>query len=243
MPVIPCLKGLHDSLVSHWSQVSLFTIADQDILEGAVGNVVSHPPTQLEYSVPCSLRAAPPRRLSEDYNRICITHKKLVKAGVVQCSVSLSDTPPSKVNLPISPSSPIPPAGQVQGSVHWGAVGDFSGVRTPDPVLHDRPSVIVVPPSSLPAVSSFLPPPSSRRAVLPSPTLLEGVASLLRQIPPTPDSSTSESSAESTVHHQETPHLPRRSLPRRKISSTDHCFLDLSGGIFPATGSPQATRK
>ena len=127
--------------------------------------------------------------MSQQYNRICKTHKKLVKTGAVQCSVSLSDTPPT-VNLPSSPSSPGPEPAQLGGSVHWGAVGDFSGVPTPyqTPDTSPRPSVITSAPSThtLPPPRLAVPPPNhpvvARQQILPSPTLLEGISVLLQDL-------------------------------------------------------------
>ena len=88
-------------------------------------------------------RLLPPRDISRHYNRICKTHKKLVKRGEIKCSVSLSESPevsnqeePSLIDqsvqyLPSAPDSPFPNLGHTIGSVHWGAVGEFSGVSTP----------------------------------------------------------------------------------------------------------------
>ena len=208
--------------------------------------VEPHPPHPTDSSGACSLRVAPPRRFSKEYNRICTTHKKLVKSGVVKCSVSLSDTPPSTVNLPSAPSSPIPHQVQQQeGSVHWGVVGDFSGVQTPELILEERPSVITLAPPSLPSRGLIpapppLPPyPSSLRAVLPSPTLLQGIASLLQQLPTSPEDSSSEFSSHQPVL---TPHLQKGGLVRRKISSTDPCFLEASTAeVFEQNQLPQTS--
>ena len=118
----------------------------------------------------CALKPAPPRSLniSREYNSICKTHQKLVKSGAVTCSVSLSDTPPT-VDLPPAPRSPCPVPPQLQGSVHWGAVGDFSGVQTPatspakespSPPLAVRGVSVIqsAPPALLPRSRQFAPP-------------------------------------------------------------------------------------
>ena len=48
-------------------------------------------------------------------------------------------------SLPSAPSSPgQAPVQQLEGSVHFGAVGDFSGVQTPDSSLAERVSVITL---------------------------------------------------------------------------------------------------
>ena len=113
----------------------------------------SHPPAASPATGVCITRPAPPRNVSHQYNRICKTHKKLVKSGAVQCSVSLSDTPPTTVNLPPAPLSPAPDSAQLGASVHWGAVGDFSGVQTPfqTPLSSpNRSTVTTIPPPALP---------------------------------------------------------------------------------------------
>ena len=211
--------------------------------------VESHPSNPTDSSAECSVRLAPPRRFSKEYNRICTTHKKLVKSGVVKCSVSLSDTPPNTVNLPSAPSSPIPlPVQQQEGSVHWGVVGDFSGFQTPEFILGDRPSVIALAPPSLPPRGLIpapppLPPyPSSLRVVLPSPTLLQGIGSLLQQIPPSPEGSSSDLSTDLAAQLVQTPHLPKGGLARRKISSTDPCFLEGSAAEVFGQGQLPQTR-
>ena len=107
----------------------------------------------------CHTTPAPPRNISQQYNRICKTHKKLVKTGAVHCSFSLSDTPP-KVNIPSAPSSPVP-LGQLEASVHFGVVGDFSGVQTPleqSPITSpQRQSVIKsAPPALVPREVPFI---------------------------------------------------------------------------------------
>ena len=65
------------------------------------------------------------------YNKICKTHKRLVKSGAFRCSDSLSDSPSAVVSLPSAPNSPIQETSVGLGSVHWGIVGEFSGVPTP----------------------------------------------------------------------------------------------------------------
>ena len=133
------------------------------------------------------------RTVSKQYREICPTHRQLVKSGRVKCSVSLSDTPPITVdpspnpivNLPSAPSSPNP-ANQHQGSVHWGAVGEHSGVKTPADSPQERSSVInlappVIPPRT-PNVIPPVPPPKPKPRLL-SPALVEGVSALLEKIP------------------------------------------------------------
>ena len=72
---------------------------------------------------------------SQQYRKTCPTHHKLVKSGQLRCSVSLSDSPVSNLDLPSAPTSPQPTYPSLQGSVHWGAVGDLSGAQTPDTSL------------------------------------------------------------------------------------------------------------
>ena len=185
----------------------------------------SHPPTTSTASGACATRPVPPRNVSQQYNRICTTHKKLVKSGAVQCSVSLSDTP-TTVNLPSAPSSPAPDSPQLGASVHWGVVGDFSGVQTPfvTPASSPtRPSVIIPVPHTLqptrPIVAQPLAPPP-RQQILPSPTLVEGVAALLQdQLPDYPDY----------------PASSRPAATRSMLSSTDPNILQES--YFPVAGS------
>ena len=108
---------------------------------------------------------------SQQYRKTCPTHHKLVKSGQLRCSVSLSDSPVSNLDLPSAPTSPQPTYHNLQGSVHWGAVGDLSGTQTPN--------------TSLEAFSGEgLPPPPPRRfASVLSPSLLDGVVSILKDIP------------------------------------------------------------
>ena len=70
--------------------------------------------TAVTASSPCVLAS---KNLSQQYNQICKTHKRLVKSGVVCCSVSLSDTPPTTLSLPSAPSSP-PEGPPRQDSLH-----------------------------------------------------------------------------------------------------------------------------
>ena len=116
-----------------------FTISDKaNTVVGSSGTQLNTP---TQPTVDCSLRQASPRRLSNEYNKICTTQKKLVKSGSVTCSVKLTDSPPTvtpTVDLVASTSDNTvtePPHLALEGSVHWGAVGDFSGVQTPDPSL------------------------------------------------------------------------------------------------------------
>ena len=133
------------------------------------------------------------RTVSKQYREICPTHRHLVKSGKVKCSVSLSDTPPITVdpspipivNLPSAPSSPDP-ASQQQASVHWGAVGEHSGVKTPVDSPQQRSSVINLAPPAIPprtpTVILPVPPPNPRSRLL-SQTLVQGVSAVLEQIP------------------------------------------------------------
>ena len=95
------------------------------------GQSHSHPPTRTVSSVKCYLRPAPFRRFSETYENICVTHKRLVRSGVINCSIPLSSSPPDIEVLPSVPLSPIEYSDH-KGSVHWGAIGPFSGVATPN---------------------------------------------------------------------------------------------------------------
>ena len=95
------------------------------------GQSHSHPPTRTVSSTECYLRPAPFRRFSETYENICVTHKRLVRSGLINCSIPLSISPPDIEVLPSAPLSPIACTDH-QGSVHWGAIGQFSGVATPD---------------------------------------------------------------------------------------------------------------
>ena len=150
----------------------------------------SHPPNP-SIADPSSVTTS--RTVSNQYRQICPTHRKLVKSGKVKCSISLSDTPPITVdpspipivNLPSAPSSPNP-ASQQQGSVHWGAVGEHSGVKTPADSPEERSSVInlapPVIPSRTPTVILPVPPPKPKSRLL-SPALVHGVSAILEQIP------------------------------------------------------------
>ena len=147
-----------------------------------------HQPTPKAGVQKCSTKSAPPRSLniSRQYNQICTTHRRLVKSGAVTCSVSLSDSPPepvpssdpltNTVSLPSAPSSPLPfhPL-PPEGSVHWGVVGDCSGVQTPDtpPNLGAvrGVSVIRTAPPAVPARGLHLrPPPLPPAGTEPTPT-------------------------------------------------------------------------
>ena len=164
-------------------QVFCVTITDEN---STVGIGESHPPTQVVSSAGnslvgsavsnlttpaqtpalCSIRKVAPRRLSSEYNKICKTHKKLVKSGSVTCSVRLSDSP-TKVAATVNPldSTPdatrisVPPA-TVEGSVHWGSLRDISGVQTPatSPTASSPPSAstsgLAVPQPSAPPLPS-----------------------------------------------------------------------------------------
>ena len=124
-------------------------------------------------SSPCVLAS---KYLSKQYNKICKTHKRLVKSGLVRCSVSLSDTPPDKLSLPSAPSSP-PDSHPRQDSVHWGIVGEFSGVPTPEELSPSK-----VPKVPQPLGSSAQRVPVIRRPITPSSNLLQGVSALLEEL-------------------------------------------------------------
>ena len=164
---------------------------------------VTHPPTQNIQE--CVTRPAPPRgsSVSREYNSICKTHKRLVKSGAVTCSVSLSDSPPT-VELPPAPSSPLPVLPSLEGSTHFGAVGDFSGVQTPDPNQVTPP----IPPS------------------VPQPKPGVRGVSVIRSAPaalaprPTPTS------------HPPTPTSSRTGVIPKRLSSTDPQVLDISETIL-----------
>ena len=162
-----------------------------------------HPPTHRSYE-DCSTRSLNVNKglnISRQYNQICTTHKKLVRSGQVTCSVSLSDTPP-KVDLPAAPNSPTPAPFQLEGSVHWGAVGEFSGVQTPDqtPALN-LPSVI----GTVRKVS----------VIQSAPPALPPRTSVWRSPPPI-----------QRHHRGPTPNSDRTGVIPRKRSSTDHQLLD-----------------
>ena len=158
---------------------------------------VALPPSSLEIEGECLTipKLLPPRSITRHYNRISKTHKKLVQRGKIKCSVSLSDSPEqldnqevsslknqSVVDLPLAPESPLPDFGHT-GSVHWGAVGDFSGVSTPSETPQKH-SVIVRNPGEI-TISDYLPDNQTsviRRPVAPSPSLLQGVSELLKDI-------------------------------------------------------------
>ena len=126
-----------EDLTGHPSQTSRRPTVPAELLPSV--------PTTTTASVGCTTTPLPPlppsRSLSNQYNQICRTHKKLVKSGAIKCSVSLSDSPitveqssdqiPNILgNLPSAPSSPVPDRLQQEGSVHWGLMGDYSGVQT-----------------------------------------------------------------------------------------------------------------
>ena len=71
--------------------------------------------------------------LTSEYDKICQTHKRLVKSGVVRCPIKTLKAL-AKVDLPGVPSSPgqleIPPH---EVRLHWGAIGDTLGVQTFNP--------------------------------------------------------------------------------------------------------------
>ena len=84
------------------------------------------------------------------------------------------------MDLPSAPESPVPDFGHT-GSVHWGVVGDFSGVSTPSETPQKH-SVIVRNPSEI-TISDYLPDNQTsviRRPVAPSPSLVQGFSELLK---------------------------------------------------------------
>ena len=114
------------------------------------------------------------------------------------------------VDLPSAPSSPNPALAPHEGSVHWGVVGDHSGVQTPADSPEARNSVInlappALPPRRSPTVILQVPPP--KRAGLLSPSLVHGVSALIDQIP------TAQETLRRPVIYQ-----PERKIP---IVSTD----------------------
>ena len=183
---------------------------------------VSHPPTHNIQE--CVTRPAPPRSLHirREYNSICKTHKKLVKSGAVTCSVSLS-TPPPTLDLPPAPTSPLPVLPLLEGSTHWGAVGDFSGVQTPGP----SPVTVTPPVAQVPAV--------------PAPGL-RGV-SVIRSAPPAlPPRSTQLSTPALPPRPPHPSDLPpdiptpissRAGVIPKRLSSTDPLLLDQSDPPVP----------
>ena len=189
----------------------------------------------------CQTKLVPPSISKQQYNKICTTHKRLVKSGVVKCSISLSDTPPDSVDLPSAPTSPLAQSFvQLEGSVHFGAVGEFSGVHTPSltPVT-ERISVITsvpppVPPRRVSSVPHVLPlsiDPAVKQPVslpkLSSPTLLQGVAALLKNIPSTPPGNNFVENIldNIAVQQQNTPRSSNNQLVPRRLSSTDPNYL------------------
>ena len=200
---------------------------------------ISHPPNPNYSTAGCSVKSVPPRSLSKQYNQLCTTHKRLVKSGTVKCSVSLSDTPP-KLNLPSAPSSPAQISPLQEGSVHWGAIGEFSGVQTPDDSFAEsRVSVITpvpptLPPRYSPAVRQAPPSPPPRSLptsprLLPSPSLLQGITTLLQEIQSIPEETSLEDilphPVSGSTHNQETPKVSRPGAVARRISSTDPGIL------------------
>ena len=135
----------------------------------------------------CVRTTAPPRprkSLGQQYTKTCKKNRRLVKEGELQCSISLSDTPPT-VNLPPAPSSPTLEHPDLGGSVHFGAVGDFSGVQTPyiTPVGSPTRPTVIVPKSRAPLPTSV-----PRQQILPSQSLVEGISTLLQDVQSIPDS-------------------------------------------------------
>ena len=156
------------------------------------------------------------------------------------------------VHLPLAPSSPVPDLPQLEGSVHRGAVGDFSGVQTPDQTP-ERPSVITSAPPALPPRSVTLRPPilpprprpvslaptvrqplGHRLQVTPSLTLIESVTALLQEVQEIPDTSGDTSPDQEAEYSQSSP-ISARPLTKqpRKLSSTDPHFLRQVTTVHP----------
>ena len=68
--------------------------------------------------------------------KLCKTHRKLVRSGSVTCTIDLAGSPSKKKDPTVIDFDPA----DVAGSVHWGQVGDFSGIRTP-PEISSNSSV------------------------------------------------------------------------------------------------------
>ena len=134
--------------------------------------------TAVTASSPCVLAS---KNLSQQYNQICKTHKRLVKSGVVRYSVSLSDTPPTTLSLPSAPSSP-PEGPPRQDSVHWGVVGEFSGVPTPEFLSPSKADYKQLENKSESSDINSQRVSVIRRPITPSAQLLEGVSSLLGEL-------------------------------------------------------------
>ena len=196
----------------------------------------THPPNPSTVTKKCSVKVIPPRSLSRQYSEICTTHRKLVQSGKIQCSVSLSESPDT-VNLPSAPSSPFQEfPQQLEGSVHWGAVGEFSGVQTPAVSPAVRISVIETVPPALPPRGIPVPSPTPLppKSAVPqprtlqkqtSPSLLQGISTLLKCLPA--DIYPLDCLDQHNQHYQETPVSSKAAaiLPRR-LSSTDPHLLD-----------------
>ena len=174
----------------------------------------THPPIPSTVEIEeCSKKAAPPSSLNlrKQYSQICTTHKKLVKSGAVKCSVSLTETPPT-VDLPSAPTSPTQttPLLLLEGSVHFGAVGDFSGVQTPDPSPAKSPHSLNV--RGVSVIRSAPPPLPPRNPILGSVPLLH----------PKPGLSSSYSGV---IHHSKSK-ISTSEIVQRRRSSTDPALLE-----------------
>ena len=114
-------------------------------------------------------------------------------------------------------------------SVHWGAVGEFSGAQTPSESPTERPTVITSAPPALPprgALATSHPPslpprPAVRQAAgqgFLSPTLLGNISAVLQQLPAVAKEPCS----------QETPVITRNTgvLVPKRISSTNPFLLE-----------------
>ena len=135
-----------------------------------MGTVEAHPPTQVDSCAARhnlltpqqpiqehSLGITPSRRLSREYNTTCKTHRKLVKAGSITCSVRLSNSPVGQATTNIDSSEGRGPATKVEGSVHWGALRDSSGFQTPGTTPNQSPPVFT--PDLIPPLHHQLYPP------------------------------------------------------------------------------------
>ena len=118
------------------------------------------------------------------------------------------------MGLSSAPNSPVPAAPQLQGSVHWGAVVDLSGVQTPDvsPTEAARLTVIQLAPPAIPPRTTFPLVPPPRPPKLTSPSIVQGVSSLLKDL---------ENISDGDIG-QVTPSRPDIRPASRRLASTQH---------------------
>ena len=170
------------------------------------GEFITHPPNPEEANSFNSTRKSS-TNLEYQYNEICVTHKRLHSEGKINCSVVFSTSPHESCSLPVAPSSP-PIKQTLEGSVHWGAIGNFSGVATPDdsvidetdfPQLNKNLSIALQPPANI------------------APELAQSIASILKSLPPSPE----EDNSVSVSIIQSVPRAPI-------LSETDPTILDRS---------------